>query len=147
MSGHHEDSGLPSSGGLLHGHNGSASAQPGSQPAGETSWFFVICLYFMSQRVLILCHHWTVFWLLFVSYLVSFGTLLAGLSGSLNRSSSADIKREDKEDDENCSITDRSEDEKKDVKPRLGTRCLNPLIVFSHITFILIDHCMKLHGI
>ncbi|KAM8726963.1 transcription factor 3a isoform 3-T3 [Acanthopagrus schlegelii] len=78
MSGHHEDSGLPSSGGLLHGHNGSASAQTGSQPA-------------------------------------------AGLSGSLNRSSSADIKREDKEDDENCSITDRSEDEKKDVKPRLGT--------------------------
>uniref|UniRef100_A0A671WW57 Transcription factor E2-alpha n=1 Tax=Sparus aurata TaxID=8175 RepID=A0A671WW57_SPAAU len=85
MSGHHEDSGLPSSGGHLHGHNGSAPAQPGSQPA------------------------------------VSFGTLLAGLSGSLSRSNSADIKREDKEDDENCSITDRSEDEKKDVKPRLGT--------------------------
>ncbi|KAF3858403.1 hypothetical protein F7725_011604 [Dissostichus mawsoni] len=44
-----------------------------------------------------------------------------GLSGSLNRSSGSDIKREDKEDDENCSITDRSEDEKKDVKARLGT--------------------------
>ncbi|KAJ4937413.1 hypothetical protein JOQ06_001973 [Pogonophryne albipinna] len=29
-----------------------------------------------------------------------------GLSGSLNRSSGSDIKREDKEDDENCSITD-----------------------------------------
>ncbi|XP_073348145.1 transcription factor 3a isoform X6 [Pagrus major] len=63
MSGHHEDSGLPSSGGPLHGHHGSASAQPGSQPT-------------------------------------------AGLSGSLSRSSGADIKREDKEDDENCSITD-----------------------------------------
>ncbi|KAK5888872.1 hypothetical protein CesoFtcFv8_014926 [Champsocephalus esox] len=44
-----------------------------------------------------------------------------GLSGSLNRSSGSDIKREDKEDDENCSITDRSEDEKKDMKARLGT--------------------------
>uniref|UniRef100_A0AAQ4Q1S5 Transcription factor E2-alpha n=1 Tax=Gasterosteus aculeatus aculeatus TaxID=481459 RepID=A0AAQ4Q1S5_GASAC len=44
-----------------------------------------------------------------------------GLSGSLKRSSGSDIKREDKEDDENCSITDRSEDEKKDMKARLGT--------------------------
>ncbi|XP_019117726.1 transcription factor 3a isoform X4 [Larimichthys crocea] len=78
MSSHHEESGLPSSGGLLHSHHGNASVQPGSQPAG--------------------------------------------LTGSSNRSSGADIKREDKEDDENCSITDRSEDEKKDLKPRLGTR-------------------------
>ncbi|XP_039671460.1 transcription factor 3a isoform X1 [Perca fluviatilis] len=81
LSGHHEDSpGLPSSGGLMHGHHGPASVQPGSQPEGFTA-----------------------------------------LSGSLNRSSGSDIKREDKEDDENCSITDRSEDEKKDVKARLGT--------------------------
>ncbi|XP_034743403.1 transcription factor 3a isoform X2 [Etheostoma cragini] len=43
------------------------------------------------------------------------------LSGSQSRSTGSDIKREDKEDDENCSITDRSEDEKKDVKARLGT--------------------------
>ncbi|XP_076600990.1 transcription factor 3a isoform X4 [Chaetodon auriga] len=77
ISGHHEDSGLPSGGGLLHGHHGSASVQPGSQPSG--------------------------------------------LPGSLNRASGADVKREDKEDDENCSITDRSEDEKKDMKARLGT--------------------------
>ncbi|XP_051262980.1 transcription factor 3a isoform X1 [Dicentrarchus labrax] len=80
MSSHHEDSGLPSSGGHLHGHHGPASAQPGSQPEGFT-----------------------------------------GLPGSLNRSSGTDVKREDKEDDENCSITDRSEDEKKDTKGRLRT--------------------------
>ncbi|XP_068593777.1 transcription factor 3a isoform X4 [Cebidichthys violaceus] len=81
MSGLHEESaGLPSSGGLMHGHHGPTSAQPGSQPEGFT-----------------------------------------GLSGSLKRSSGSDIKREDKEDDENCSITDRSEDEKKDMKARLGT--------------------------
>ncbi|XP_032386639.1 transcription factor E2-alpha isoform X2 [Etheostoma spectabile] len=81
LSGHREDSpGLPSSGGLMHGHHGPASAQPGSQPEGFTA-----------------------------------------LSGSQSRSSGSDIKREDKEDDENCSITDRSEDEKKDVKARLGT--------------------------
>ncbi|XP_039998976.1 transcription factor 3a isoform X2 [Xiphias gladius] len=44
-----------------------------------------------------------------------------GLPGSLNRSSGADIKQEEKEDDENCSITDKSEDERKDMKARLGT--------------------------
>ncbi|KAM9349193.1 transcription factor E2-alpha-like [Symphorus nematophorus] len=77
MSSHHEDSGLPSSGGLLHGHHSPASVQPGSQATG--------------------------------------------LPSSLGRSSGPNIKREEKEDDENCSITDRSEDEKKDVKARLGT--------------------------
>nr|XP_046265374.1 transcription factor 3a isoform X1 [Scatophagus argus] len=77
ISSHHEDSSLPSSGGLLHGHHGPASVQPGSQPAG--------------------------------------------LPGSLNRSSIVHIKREEKEDDENCSVTDRSEDEKKDMKARIGT--------------------------
>ncbi|GAA6234861.1 transcription factor E2-alpha-like isoform X2 [Lates japonicus] len=45
----------------------------------------------------------------------------SGLPGSLNRSSSADIKQEEKEDDENCSITDKSEDEKKEMKARLRT--------------------------
>lgn len=80
VSSHHEDSGVPSSGGLLHGHHGPASVQTGSQPEGFT-----------------------------------------GPSGNLSRSSGADIKREDKEDDENCSITDRSEDEKKDMKARLRT--------------------------
>ncbi|XP_067461695.1 transcription factor 3a isoform X2 [Thunnus thynnus] len=79
LSSHHEDSvGLPSSGGLLHGHHGSTSVQPGSQPEGFTS-----------------------------------------LPGSLNRSSGGDIKREDKEDDENCSITDKSEDENKDTNAHL----------------------------
>ncbi|XP_056276538.1 transcription factor 3a isoform X4 [Pseudoliparis swirei] len=74
MSGHHEESaGLPSSGGLVHGHHGPTSVQPGSQPEGFT-----------------------------------------GLSGSLKRSSGSDIKREDKEDDENCSITDSLDDEEDD---------------------------------
>ncbi|XP_011484925.1 transcription factor E2-alpha isoform X3 [Oryzias latipes] len=44
-----------------------------------------------------------------------------GLSGSVTRSGGASIKREEKEDDENCSITDKSEDEKKDMKTRLRT--------------------------
>lgn len=48
--------------------------------------------------------------------------LCAGLSGSVTRSGGASIKREEKEDDENCSITDKSEDEKKDMKTRLRTR-------------------------
>ncbi|XP_041848329.1 transcription factor 3a isoform X3 [Melanotaenia boesemani] len=43
------------------------------------------------------------------------------LPGSLNRSGGATIKREEKEDDENCSITDKSDDEKKDMKPHLRT--------------------------
>ncbi|XP_053507341.1 transcription factor 3a isoform X2 [Ictalurus furcatus] len=46
----------------------------------------------------------------------------SSLSGSLTRSSSTDIKREEKEDDENCSVIDKSEDEKKDGKMnRTGT--------------------------
>ncbi|KAM9440262.1 transcription factor 3a isoform 2-T2 [Clarias gariepinus] len=46
------------------------------------------------------------------------------LPGSLPRSSSTDIKREDKEDDENCSIIDKSDDEKKDGKMnRTRTSC------------------------
>ncbi|XP_023258669.1 transcription factor E2-alpha-like isoform X2 [Seriola lalandi dorsalis] len=44
-----------------------------------------------------------------------------GLPGSLRRSSGADIKQEDKEDDENCSITDKSDDERKDMKAHLRT--------------------------
>ncbi|XP_062284648.1 transcription factor E2-alpha-like isoform X1 [Scomber scombrus] len=81
LSSHLEDSaGLPSSGGLLHGHHGSSSVQPGSQPEGFTS-----------------------------------------LPGGLNRSSGNDIKREKKEDDENCSITDKSEDENKDTNAHLGS--------------------------
>ncbi|CAN9502890.1 unnamed protein product [Ophioblennius macclurei] len=77
-SGRHEDSvGLPSSGGLLHGHHGPGS-HSGSQPEG-----------------------------------------FKGLSG--NRPSGAAIKREEKEDDENCSITDKSEDERKDMKAHLRT--------------------------
>ncbi|KAM9845181.1 transcription factor E2-alpha-like isoform 2-T2 [Aulostomus maculatus] len=81
VSSQHEDSvGLPSSGGLVHGHHGSTSVLPGSQPEGFTN-----------------------------------------LASSLNRSGGSDIKREDKEDDENCSVTDKSEDENKDMKAHLGT--------------------------
>ncbi|XP_047224188.1 transcription factor 3a isoform X8 [Girardinichthys multiradiatus] len=42
-----------------------------------------------------------------------------GLPGSGNRSSGTAIKREEKEDDENCSMTDKSEDDRKDLKARL----------------------------
>ncbi|XP_070700458.1 transcription factor 3a isoform X2 [Pempheris klunzingeri] len=76
MSSHHEDSGLPSSGGVMHGLHIPTSVRPGAQSEGFT-----------------------------------------GLSSSLNRSS--DVKREEKEDDENCSVTDKSEDEKKDMKSHL----------------------------
>ncbi|XP_026781294.3 transcription factor 3a [Pangasianodon hypophthalmus] len=40
----------------------------------------------------------------------------SSLPGSLPRTGSTDIKREEKEDDENCSVIDKSEDEKKDGK-------------------------------
>ncbi|XP_056149488.1 transcription factor 3a isoform X3 [Lampris incognitus] len=81
VSNHHEDSaGLPSSGGLLHGHHSAPSVQAGSQPEG-----------------------------------------FSGLPGSMSRSSGSDIKREDKEDDENSSIADKSDDEKKDMKARIRT--------------------------
>uniref|UniRef100_A0A674DAL9 Transcription factor E2-alpha n=1 Tax=Salmo trutta TaxID=8032 RepID=A0A674DAL9_SALTR len=43
------------------------------------------------------------------------------LSRSTHSSSGADIKREDKEDDENSSVADKSEDEKKDSKARTRT--------------------------
>lgn len=82
----------------------------------------------LSERVVILYLHF--FHLRMFKY-ICLWILHAGLTGSTNRSSGADIKREDKEDDENCSITDRSEDDKKDLKPRLGTRCLKPLFFFS----------------
>uniref|UniRef100_A0A096LUG6 Transcription factor E2-alpha n=1 Tax=Poecilia formosa TaxID=48698 RepID=A0A096LUG6_POEFO len=49
----------------------------------------------------------------------------AGLPGSGNRSGGTAIKREDKEDDENCSITDKSEDDRKDLKARLRTSSLD----------------------
>lgn len=94
-------------------------------------------LFFLSERVVILCHYWMLS-CLFPNPHLCFWTLCAGLSGSLNRSSGSDIKREDKEDDENCSVTDRSEDEKKDMKARLRTRFL---------TFILINHYITFHGI
>uniref|UniRef100_A0AAX7URE7 Transcription factor E2-alpha n=1 Tax=Astatotilapia calliptera TaxID=8154 RepID=A0AAX7URE7_ASTCA len=80
VSGHHEDSAsLPSSGGLLHGHHGSASVPPLSQHEGFTV-----------------------------------------LPGNINRPT-AGIKQELKDDDENCSMTDKSEDEKKEMKNRSRT--------------------------
>lgn len=57
------------------------------------------------------------------------------MSGSLTRSSSTDIKREEKEDDENCSVIDKSEDEKKDGKMnRTGTRYLTASHALQHTT-------------
>lgn len=52
----------------------------------------------------------------------------AGLSGGLGRSSvssgTSEIKREEKEDEENTSVADNSEEEKKELKPsRNRTRC------------------------
>ena len=52
----------------------------------------------------------------------------SGLSRSTHSSSGADIKREDKEDDENSSVADKSEDEKKDSKARTRTRWLSPSV-------------------
>lgn len=49
LSSHLEDSGLPSAGGLLHGHQSPASVQPGSQPTGEpfccfsSFYFLLVC--------------------------------------------------------------------------------------------------------
>lgn len=53
---------------------------------------------------------------------------IAGLTGGLGRASvssgTSEIKREDKEDDENTSVADNSEEEKKELKPsRTRTRC------------------------
>uniref|UniRef100_H3DCZ2 Transcription factor E2-alpha n=1 Tax=Tetraodon nigroviridis TaxID=99883 RepID=H3DCZ2_TETNG len=89
ISNHPEDSGLPSGGGLMHGHHGPTSVQPGSQPSDV---YIFIC----------------------------FRTLSAGLSGGINRSS-GDIKREEKEEDENRSIADKSEDETRDMNGHLRT--------------------------
>ncbi|XP_061211975.1 transcription factor E2-alpha isoform X15 [Neopsephotus bourkii] len=55
-------------------------------------------------------------------------TYSAGLSGGLGRSSvssgTSEIKREEKEDEENTSVADNSEEEKKELKPsRTRTRC------------------------
>lgn len=44
------------------------------------------------------------------------------LPGNINRPT-AGIKQELKDDDENCSMTDKSEDEKKEMKNRSRTRC------------------------
>lgn len=52
-----------------------------------------------------------------------YSTLCVGLSGGLSRSTGAEIKPE-KEDDENCSLSTKSEDDKKDLKARLRTRYL-----------------------
>ncbi|XP_047442977.1 transcription factor 3b isoform X10 [Mugil cephalus] len=45
-----------------------------------------------------------------------FSSLPGGMARSTHSSSSSDIKREDREDDENSSVGDKSEDEKKDSK-------------------------------
>uniref|UniRef100_A0A8C7R1R3 Transcription factor E2-alpha n=1 Tax=Oncorhynchus mykiss TaxID=8022 RepID=A0A8C7R1R3_ONCMY len=53
------------------------------------------------------------------------------LSRSTHSSSGSDIKREDKEDDENSSVADKSEDEKKDSKARTRTREMFSFQTFS----------------
>lgn len=47
------------------------------------------------------------------------------LPSGLNRSCAPGIKREKKEEDDNCSVTDKSEDERKDMKNRIRTSSLN----------------------
>ncbi|XP_041647136.1 transcription factor 3b isoform X3 [Cheilinus undulatus] len=51
-----------------------------------------------------------------------FTSLPGGMARSTHSSSSSDIKRESKEDDENSSVADKSDDEKKDSKARSRTR-------------------------
>ncbi|XP_038126312.1 transcription factor 3a isoform X3 [Cyprinodon tularosa] len=51
----------------------------------------------------------------------SHSDVFTGLTGSGNRSIGTTIKREEKEDDENCSVTDKSEEDRKDLKARLRT--------------------------
>ncbi|XP_055739893.1 transcription factor E2-alpha-like isoform X1 [Salvelinus fontinalis] len=53
------------------------------------------------------------------------------LPRSTHSSSGSDIKREDKEDDENSSVADKSEDEKKDSKARTRTREMFSFQTFS----------------
>lgn len=64
-------------------------------------------------------------------------TLDAGLCGGINRSG-GDIKREDKEEDENRSVADKSEDETRDLNGHLRTRCLKLLCRINII--MLCDH-------
>uniref|UniRef100_A0A8C7R1Z8 Transcription factor E2-alpha n=1 Tax=Oncorhynchus mykiss TaxID=8022 RepID=A0A8C7R1Z8_ONCMY len=75
------------------GVHGHHGPPSGSQPEGFTSEFFFFFLFFFPSR----------------------------LSRSTHSSSGSDIKREDKEDDENSSVADKSEDEKKDSKARTRT--------------------------
>uniref|UniRef100_A0A674N1B5 Transcription factor E2-alpha n=1 Tax=Takifugu rubripes TaxID=31033 RepID=A0A674N1B5_TAKRU len=91
ITNHPEDSGLPSGGGLMHGHHGPASVQSGSQPSGEPQCCFTL----MSISEVIFLH--------------------------LHSINSGDVKREDKEDDENRSVADKSEDETRDVNSHLRT--------------------------
>lgn len=76
-----------------------------------------------------------------MSLLSDFISLLnPGLPGSISRSSASDIKREDKEDDENSSIPDKSEDEKKDIKARIRTRCLKKPLMWNRIFLFLLTY-------
>lgn len=53
---------------------------------------------------------------------------LAGLGHRGTASGTSEIKREEKEDEENVSVADNSEEEKKELKaPRIRTRC-QPLL-------------------
>ncbi|KAK1790863.1 hypothetical protein P4O66_014710 [Electrophorus voltai] len=121
QSNHQEEpAGLPPSSALLHAHHAPPQAPATSQPEAFTSEFtnpFAHSLVRLSQLPVPGSH--------LPSceltgqrngFLERFPCRLTGLPGSLSRSSGTDIKREDKEDDENSSIADKSDDEKKDGK-------------------------------
>lgn len=58
ITNHPEDSGLPSGGGLMHGHHGPASVQSGSQPSGEPQCCFIL----MSMSEVIFLHQHSIEW-------------------------------------------------------------------------------------
>lgn len=111
----------------MHSHHGPTS---GSQPEGFSGEAF--CSLLLSFIFITVCGGKScVAW-----YVSVFNTcvLCAGLPGSLNRSSVTDIKQEEKEDDENCSITDKSEDDRKEIKIRPRTRFLHFLFLYDVYT-------------
>ncbi|MFT7798760.1 transcription factor E2-alpha isoform X1 [Arapaima gigas] len=112
---HHEDpTSLPPSSALLHSHHTSVPAQPGVQPEGFASECVLMQLLLDAWNDCIRQLNNSVF-----------TGLPGGITRSTNSTSNSDIKREDKEDDENSSIAGKSEDEKKEGKVvRTRTRCL-----------------------
>ncbi|XP_072297410.1 transcription factor 3a isoform X3 [Eucyclogobius newberryi] len=67
---------------------------------------------------------------------VQSGSQPESFTGGLSRSPASDVKRERKEDDENCSVTDKSDDEKNDFRNRIRTSCFNPLSPGSSVVSV-----------